>query len=83
MTDVRLLALERDVFLAAVAGHARSRTAAEAVVAERLGSEVRGIPGGILGAMQYAESILDLVGRTPLVRLTRVTRDLGPLPTSR
>ncbi|HET9521800.1 MAG TPA: cystathionine beta-synthase [Candidatus Limnocylindrales bacterium] len=27
--------------------------------------------------MQYAESILDLVGRTPLVRLTRVTRDLG------
>jgi cystathionine beta-synthase len=29
--------------------------------------------------MQYAESILDLVGRTPLVRITRVTRDLGPL----
>ena len=28
--------------------------------------------------MQYAESILDLVGETPLVRLTRVTRDLGP-----
>jgi cystathionine beta-synthase len=28
--------------------------------------------------MQYAESILDLVGDTPLVRLTRVTRDLGP-----
>ncbi len=28
--------------------------------------------------MPYAESILDLVGRTPLVRLTRVTRDLGP-----
>src|SRR6187431_720871 len=28
--------------------------------------------------MQYAESILDLVGRTPLVRLSRVTRDLGP-----
>ena len=28
--------------------------------------------------MQYAESILDLVGHTPLVRLTRVTRDLGP-----
>jgi cystathionine beta-synthase len=28
--------------------------------------------------MQYAESILDLVGQTPLVRLTRVTRDLGP-----
>src|SRR2546422_6030652 len=30
-------------------------------------------------AMQYAESILDLVGRTPLVRLSRVTRDLGRL----
>ena len=29
--------------------------------------------------MQYAESILDLVGDTPLVRLTRVTRDLGPI----
>ncbi len=29
--------------------------------------------------MKYAESILDLVGGTPLVRLTRVTRDLGPL----
>jgi cystathionine beta-synthase len=29
--------------------------------------------------MQFAESILDLVGGTPLVRLTRVTRDLGPL----
>ena len=29
--------------------------------------------------MQYAESILDLVGHTPLVRLTRVTRDLGPV----
>jgi cystathionine beta-synthase len=28
--------------------------------------------------MQYAESILDLVGRTPLVRLTRITRELGP-----
>lgn len=28
--------------------------------------------------MQYAESILDLVGDTPLVRLTRVTRELGP-----
>ncbi len=27
--------------------------------------------------MQYAESILDLVGDTPLVRLTRVTRDLA------
>ena len=28
--------------------------------------------------MQYVESILDLVGDTPLVRLTRVTRELGP-----
>ncbi len=28
--------------------------------------------------MRYAESILDLVGDTPLVRLTRITRDLGP-----
>ena len=28
--------------------------------------------------MEYANSILDLVGNTPLVRLTRVTRDLGP-----
>ena len=29
-------------------------------------------------AMQYAETILDLVGNTPLVRISRVTRDLGP-----
>jgi cystathionine beta-synthase len=29
--------------------------------------------------MHYAESILDLVGETPLVRLTRVTRDLDPI----
>ena len=29
--------------------------------------------------MEYAESILDLIGKTPLVRLTRVTRELGPL----
>ena len=28
-------------------------------------------------AMQYAETVLDLVGNTPLVRITRVTRDLG------
>ncbi len=28
--------------------------------------------------MQYAESILDLVGHTPLVRITRVLRELGP-----
>jgi cystathionine beta-synthase len=29
--------------------------------------------------IQYAESILDLVGNTPLVRLSRVTHDLGPV----
>jgi cystathionine beta-synthase len=29
--------------------------------------------------MRFAESILDLVGNTPLVRLTHVTTDLGPL----
>jgi cystathionine beta-synthase len=28
--------------------------------------------------MQYADSILDLVGGTPLVRITRLIRDLGP-----
>ncbi|MCW2701613.1 MAG: cbs [Blastococcus sp.] len=28
--------------------------------------------------MQYAESVVDLVGNTPLVRLASVTRDLGP-----
>ncbi len=28
--------------------------------------------------MPFAESILDLVGNTPLVRIRRVTRDLGP-----
>lgn len=35
-SEVRLFALERDVFLAAVAGHPRSQTAAERVVADRL-----------------------------------------------
>ena len=29
-------------------------------------------------SMRYADSILDLVGRTPLVRPSRVTRGLGP-----
>ncbi len=29
--------------------------------------------------MQYAESILDLVGNTPLVRISRLTRGIGPL----
>ena len=28
--------------------------------------------------MQYAENVIELVGHTPLVRLTSVTRDLGP-----
>ena len=28
--------------------------------------------------MRYAETILDLIGQTPLVRITRLTRDLGP-----
>jgi cystathionine beta-synthase len=28
--------------------------------------------------MEYAQSILDLIGNTPLVRLLRVTRELGP-----
>src|SRR3954463_11634203 len=28
--------------------------------------------------VQYAESVVDLVGNTPLVRLNAVTRDLGP-----
>ena len=28
--------------------------------------------------MEYAESILELMGNTPMVRLTRVTRELGP-----
>jgi len=28
--------------------------------------------------MEYAESIIDLIGNTPLVRMTRITRDLGP-----
>jgi cystathionine beta-synthase len=29
--------------------------------------------------MEYVESVLDLVGNTPLVRISRVVRDLGPL----
>ena len=29
--------------------------------------------------MEYSESILELIGNTPLVRLTHVTRDLGPV----
>jgi cystathionine beta-synthase len=30
------------------------------------------------GPVQYAESVVDLVGNTPLVRLNSVTRELGP-----
>ena len=37
-----------------------------------------GAAHGILARMHYAESILDLVGGTPLVRISRLTRDLGP-----
>jgi CRP-like cAMP-binding protein len=37
-TDVELLALDRDDFIAAVTGHAASAEAADAVVATRLGS---------------------------------------------
>lgn len=40
-TDVELLALERDVFIAAVTGHAPSAAAADAVVATHLGSAVQ------------------------------------------
>jgi hypothetical protein len=39
------------------------------------GSRCRG--AAILPTMDYAESILDLIGNTPLVRLTHVTRDLS------
>ena len=31
------------------------------------------------GRIEFAETVLDLVGNTPLVRLGRVTRDLGPI----
>jgi MFS family permease len=37
-TEVELYALERDVFIAAVTGHAQSAEAADAVIASRLGS---------------------------------------------
>jgi MFS family permease len=40
-TDTELLALERDVFIAAVTGHAPSAAAADAVVATHLGSAVQ------------------------------------------
>ena len=38
----------------------------------------RGLRTVSSGPMQYAESILDLVGGTPLVRISRLTGDLGP-----
>ena len=58
--------------------------------ADWLTSDSRGTPRGLIGfrrprrpgyarIMKYAESILDLVGNTPLVRLSRVTGDLGPV----
>jgi cystathionine beta-synthase len=34
---------------------------------------------GILAAMHYADSILELVGNTPLVRIGRLTRDIAPV----
>ncbi len=34
--------------------------------------------GGYPPAMRYADTIVDLVGNTPLVRISRLTRDLGP-----
>ena len=37
-----------------------------------------GLPRLYSAAMRYAETILDLVGDTPLVRISRLTRDLGP-----
>jgi hypothetical protein len=40
-TDAELLALERDVFIAAVTGHAPSAEAADAVIATHLGSAVQ------------------------------------------
>ena len=37
-----------------------------------------GLPRLYSATMRYAETILDLVGDTPLVRISRLTRDLGP-----
>jgi MFS family permease len=42
-TDVELWALERDIFIAAVTGHAPSAEAADAVVASHLGSVTAGV----------------------------------------
>jgi hypothetical protein len=43
VTDVRLLTLDRDEFLAAVTGHEPSAAAADAVVTARLGSLMPGV----------------------------------------
>jgi len=43
-TEVELYALERDVFIAAVTGHAPSAKAADAVIANRLGSAALNLP---------------------------------------
>jgi MFS family permease len=43
-TEVELYALERDVFIAAVTGHAPSADAADAVIATRLGSAALNLP---------------------------------------
>ena len=43
MSDLELLALEREDFIAAVTGHARSVEAADAVIATRLGSVRAGL----------------------------------------
>src|SRR5690349_13849245 len=37
------------------------------------------VAGGYPRLVDYASSILDLVGDTPLVRISRLTRDLGPI----
>jgi CRP-like cAMP-binding protein len=44
ITEVELYALERDVFIAAVTGHAPSADAADAVIASRLGSAALNLP---------------------------------------
>jgi CRP-like cAMP-binding protein len=44
ITEVELYALERDVFIAAVTGHAPSADAADAVIANRLGSAALNLP---------------------------------------
>jgi cystathionine beta-synthase len=51
------------------------------VLTRRGDGEARALGPGLTlysAPMQYAESVLDLVGHTPLVRISRVTRDLGP-----